>query len=111
MGFGLGSGGGGLVAILSSVSFSTTEHTQVVIEVALLFLLGELAVFSELIGKGGGATGGRGGLPRFVLPRGLVVVLLELPEPDAGVLLLSLDLFLPSDLFFPAWDFSRLCSQ
>ena len=54
MGFGLGSGGGGLVAILISVSFSTTEHTQVVIEVALSFLLGELAVFSKLIGKGGG---------------------------------------------------------
>ena len=59
----------------------------------------------------GRATGGRGGLPGFVLPRGLVVVLLELLEPDAGVLLLSLDFFLPSDLFFPAWDFSRLRSQ
>ena len=73
--FGLGGGGGGLVAILGSVSYSTTEHTQVVIEVALSFLLSELAVFSELIGKGGGATGGRGGLPRFVLPGGLFVVL------------------------------------
>ena len=74
-GFGLGSGGGGLVTILGGVSYSTTEHTQVVIEVALSFLLSELAVFSELIRKGGGATGGRGGLPGFVLPGGLVVVL------------------------------------
>ena len=74
-GFGLGGGGGGLVAILGSVSYSTTEHTQVVIEAALLFLLSELTVFSELIGKGGGATRGRGGLPGFVLPGGLVVVL------------------------------------
>ena len=57
-GFRLGGGGGGLVAILGGVSYSTTEHTQVVIEVALSFLLGELAIFSELIGKGGRATRG-----------------------------------------------------
>ena len=75
LGFGLGSREGGLVAILGSVSYSTTEHTQVVIEAALSFLLSELAVFSKLIGKGGGATGGRGGLPGFVLPGGFVVVL------------------------------------
>ena len=67
-GFGLGSGGGDLVAILGGVSYSTTEHTQVVIKVALLFLLSELAIFSELVGKGCGATRGRGRLPRFVLP-------------------------------------------
>ena len=74
-GFGLGGGGGGLVAILGSVSYSTAEHTQVIIEAALSFLLSELAVFSKLIGKGGGATGGRGGLPGFFLPGGFVVVL------------------------------------
>ena len=74
-GFDLGGRGGGLVAILGSVSYSTAEHTQVVIKVALSFLLSELAVFPKLIGKGGGATGGRGRLPRFVLPRGFVVVL------------------------------------
>ena len=66
-GFGFGGRGGGLVAILGSVSYSTAEHTQVVIKVALSFLLSELAVFPELIGKGGGATGGRGGLPGFVV--------------------------------------------
>ena len=83
-GFGLGGGGGGLVAILGGVSYSTTEHTQVVIEVALLFLLSELAVFSELIGKGGGTTRGRGGLPRFVLPGGLVVVLVGVTGTRCG---------------------------
>ena len=74
---GLGFGGreGGLVAILSGVSYSTTEHTQVVIEAALLFLLSKLAIFSELVGEGGRATQGRGRFSRFVLPRGLVVVL------------------------------------
>ena len=68
-------GGGGLVAILGGVSYSTTEHTQVVIEAALLFLLSKLAIFSKFVREGGRATGGRGGLPGFVLPRGLVVVL------------------------------------
>ena len=74
---GLGFGGreGGLVAILSGVSYSTTEHTQVVIEAALLFLLSKLAIFSKLVGEGGRATRGRGRFSRFVLPRGLVVVL------------------------------------
>ena len=83
-GFGLGSRGGGLVAILGGVSYSTTEHTQVVIEVALSFLLSELAIISKLIGKGGGATGGRGRLPGFVLPRGLVVVLVGVTGTGCG---------------------------
>ena len=84
LGFGLGSGGGGLVAILGSVSYSTTEHTQVVIEAALSFLLSELAVFSEFIGKGGRATGGRGRLPGFVLPGGFVVVLVGVTRTGCG---------------------------
>ena len=64
------------VALLQSlaVSYSTTEHTQVVIKAVLLFLLSKLAIFSELVGEGGRATGGRGRLPRFVLPGGFVVV-------------------------------------
>ena len=52
----------------------TTKHTQVVIEAALSFLLSKLAVFSKLVGEGGRATGGGGRLPEFVLPGGLVVV-------------------------------------
>ena len=84
LGFGLGGRGGGLVAILGSVFYSTTEHTQVVIEAALSFLLSELAVFSELVGKGGGATGGRGGLPGFVLPGGFVVVLVGVTGTGCG---------------------------
>ena len=104
-GFGFGFRGGGLVAILGSVSYSTAEHTQVVIEVALSFLLSELAIFPELIRKV------EAGFPGLFFPEGLLLFLLELPEPDVGVLLLSSDLFLPLDLFFPARDFSRLRSQ
>ena len=105
-GFGLGSGGGGLVAILCSVSYSTAEHTQV-IEAALSFLLSELAIFPELIGKGGGATRGRGGLPRFVLPRGFVVVLVGVTRTGCGSftfvvrLVLAIGLVIAFGLVFP----------
>ena len=114
-GFGLG-GGGGLVAILGSVSYSTTEHTQVVIEAALSFLL-SLPSFLSLSEREAELPEVEAGFPGLFFPEGLLLFLLELPEPDAGVLLLSSNLFLPSDLslpsdlFFPAQDFSRLHSQ
>ena len=66
------------------MSYSTTEHTQVVVEAALSFLLSELAIFSELVRKGGRATGGRGGLPGFVLPGGFVVVLVGVTGTGCG---------------------------
>ena len=77
------------------MSYSTTEHTQVVIEAALLFLLGELTVFSKLVGEGGRATGGRGRLSKFGLPGRLVAVLVGVTRTRCGSLTFVVRLVLP----------------
>ena len=49
MGFGLGGRRGRIGAILSRVSSSAAENTEIVIETALAFLQSELSVLPELI--------------------------------------------------------------
>ena len=70
--FGFGGGRGSLGAIRGCVTNSTTEHTQVVIEAALSFLLRQLSVFAELVSKRVGGAGGRRSFAGLVV---IVVVL------------------------------------
>ena len=51
---------------------ATAEHTEVVVEAPLSFLLSQLTILTELIGDRGGVAGGRG---RRLC--GFVVVLLD----------------------------------
>ena len=64
-GFGFGGRQGRLQAILGSVSGSATEHTEVVFEMALAFLQGELSIPSKLVRECGEISGG-GRLARVV---------------------------------------------
>ena len=59
--FGLGGAclRGSLVAIGGGVAGATTEQAKVIVETALSFLLCQLPVFTEFVGKGIGRGGGR----------------------------------------------------
>src|ERR1700734_2907319 len=69
---GLGGGRRRLRTILGGMTSTAAEHAKVVVKAALPFRGCELSVLSELVGKGGGITGGSGRLA------GLVVVALAL---------------------------------
>ena len=66
------------VALLQSLAVCPTPP-QNIHKLLLKFLLSELAIFPKLIRKGG-----RGRLPGFVLPRGLVVVLVGVTGTGCG---------------------------
>ena len=77
--FHLSGGRGSLVAIGGSVAGATTEQAKVIVEMALSFLLCQLPVFTEFVGKGISRGGGR---QCFV---GFVVIAVLVAFGDVGV--------------------------
>ena len=97
-GLGLSGGRGSLVTIFGHVTNSTTKHTQVIVEAALTFLRGKLSIFAELVGDGGGVTGGGCGLAGFTRLVLVVVFVIVGVVVSRGRVFMSSDLlFLPSD--------------
>lgn len=71
-GLGFSGGRGRFRTVLGTVTYSTTEHAEVVIETPLSFRSSKLAVFTEFVGESGRAGRGRG------LVVGLLLVFLVL---------------------------------
>ena len=96
---------------------AATEHAQVVVEVVLSFLQGQLSIFAKLVSNRCGVSGG--GL-RFVGILVFVVLVAVIGFVTARSLIFLVIRFvafvvrllsLLLDLFFPAWDFLQRRSQ
>ena len=119
--------GRGFQTIFCRVARAATEHAQVVVEVALSFLQGQLSVFAKLVSDGCGVS--RGGLRfvgllvfvelvvlvavvGFVAARSLIFLVIGFVAFVVRFVVIVVGLVvIVVDLFFPAWDFLRRHSQ